>query len=96
LGPGGSRYAPIAVWELIFLMVILKIPIAYLCWVVYWAIKAEPQPEGGEGAVVHVPFDDEPPSRPDWRRRTRPTRPHGGPARRYARTRRAATAHGRR
>jgi hypothetical protein len=32
------------VWELIFMMVILKIPIAYLCFVVYWAVKAEPKP----------------------------------------------------
>ena len=26
------------------MMVILKIPIAYLCFVVYWAVKAEPKP----------------------------------------------------
>jgi hypothetical protein len=84
------------VWELIFLMVILKIPIVYLCYVVYWAIKAEPEPEGGDGAVVAAPVDDEPPSRPRRRRPARPTRPHGGPARRYARTGRAATAYGRR
>jgi hypothetical protein len=84
------------VWELIFLMVILKIPIAYLCWVVYWAVKAEPEQQGGEGAVVRVPSDDEPPFRPRVRRRGRPTRPHGGPSRRYARTRRAAAAYGRR
>ena len=32
-------------WELIWLMVIMKIPILYLCWVVYWAVKAEPRPE---------------------------------------------------
>jgi hypothetical protein len=84
------------VWELIFLMVILKIPIVYLCWVVYWAIKAEPKPEEGEAALVVVPFDRDPPSRPCRRRSPRPARPHGGPARRYARTRRAATAYGRR
>jgi hypothetical protein len=84
------------VWELIFLMVILKIPIVYLCWIVYWAIKAEPQPEEGDGALVAVPPDGGPPSRPPRRRRPRPTRPHGGPTRRYARTRRAAAAYGRR
>jgi hypothetical protein len=84
------------VWELIFLMVILKIPIVYLCWVVYWAIKSEPQTDGGEGVRFEPPDDGRPPSRPDWGRRRRPTRPHGGPARRYARTRRAATAYGRR
>ena len=32
------------VWELVFLMVILKIPILYLCGVIYYAIKAEPRP----------------------------------------------------
>jgi len=84
------------VWELIFLMVILKIPIVYLCWVVYWAIKAEPDPQGGDGAVVSSPADGEPPIRPWSRRPRRPTRPHGGPTRRYARTRRAATPYSRR
>src|SRR6266516_1534303 len=39
-----------SVWELVFLMVILKIPIVYLCFVVYYAIKATPRPE--EGAEV--------------------------------------------
>ena len=37
-------YTDPSVWELIFMMVILKIPIAYLCFVVYWAVKAEPKP----------------------------------------------------
>ena len=83
-------------WELIFLMLILKIPIVYLCCVIYWAVKAEPDPGTGEGAPVFVPNDSDPPS--EWRRRRppRPARPHGGPARRYARTGRAATAYGRR
>lgn len=31
-------------WELLFMMLILKIPIVYLCAVVWYAIKAEPQP----------------------------------------------------
>jgi hypothetical protein len=35
--------APDTLWELVFLMVILKIPIAYLCYVVWYAIKAEPR-----------------------------------------------------
>jgi hypothetical protein len=79
------------VWELIFLMVILKIPIAYLCWVVYWAIKSQPLPEEGAAlrpiAVEPRPWND--PRRP---RRGRPPRPHGGPTRGYARTSRAAAA----
>jgi hypothetical protein len=67
-------------WELIFLMVILKIPIVYLCAVVWWAIKAEPNPP--EGAALPT-RDDGPPRRGP--RRPRLPRPHGGPARRYAR-----------
>ena len=31
-------------WELIFMMLILKIPIVYLALVVWYAIKAEPEP----------------------------------------------------
>jgi hypothetical protein len=75
------------VWELIWLMVIMKIPILYLCWVVYWAIKSEPRPE--QPAALVAAFDD---SNPLWRpRRIRPRRPgpHGRPSRGYARTRRA-------
>jgi hypothetical protein len=33
-----------AAWELLFMMLILKIPIAYLAFVVWYAIKAEPEP----------------------------------------------------
>ena len=36
-----------SVLEIVFLMVILKIPIVYLCGVVYYAIKAGPKPEAG-------------------------------------------------
>lgn len=73
-------------WELIWLMVIMKIPILYLCWVVYWAIKSEPRHE--EPAVVRQGSDDSP---PQWqpRRGPRRTGPHGRPSRTYARTRRA-------
>jgi hypothetical protein len=76
------------VWELIWLMVIMKIPILYLCWVVYWAIKSEPRPE--EPAVVLTASDDGPPTA--WRPHGRPRRsgPHGHPTRTYARTPRPA------
>jgi hypothetical protein len=83
------------VWELIFLMVILKIPIVYLCWVVYWAIKAEPKPEEPETARVLAAYDPTPP-RPRRRGPARPVRPHGGPARGYPRSRRVAAAYARR
>jgi hypothetical protein len=86
--------APDTLWELVFLMVILKIPIAYLCYVVWYAIKAEPRGRGGPAGVREIP--DPPPAGYDqFRRRSRrprPPRPHGGPARVYARTERAAAA----
>jgi hypothetical protein len=85
--------APDTLWELVFLMVILKIPIAYLCYVVWYAIKAEPRGRGGPAGVRVTP-DPPPPSYDRFRPRSRrrPPRPHGGPARVYARTARAAAA----
>ncbi|HEY7207402.1 MAG TPA: hypothetical protein VH416_04105 [Gaiellaceae bacterium] len=86
--------APDSVWEIVFLMVILKIPIVYLVWVVWWAIRAEPKPEEGAG-ITAVLGPDDPPGRRRGRRRLGPPRlprPHGGPARTYARTARAAAS----
>jgi hypothetical protein len=73
-------------WELIFMLVILKIPVVYLCAVVWWAIRAEPRPL--EGAARLAPLDLPPGC--DWRRRAlrRPVRPQGGGGR-HVRTRRA-------
>ena len=42
------------VWEAVFLLLVLKIPIVYLCLVVWWAIKAEPLPEEGAALVARV------------------------------------------
>ena len=33
-------YTGPVVWEAIFLLVILKIPVVYLCCVVWWAVRA--------------------------------------------------------
>lgn len=73
-------------WELIWLMVIMKIPILYLCWVVYWAIKAEPRSEQPVSVLV-----DEDGGPATWNPARRPRRPgpHGRPNRSYARTARA-------
>ena len=68
--------------ELVFLMVVLKIPIVYLCGVVYHAIKAEPEPK--ELVPVRVQMNPGPPRRP--------SRPHGGPRRGYSRSSRTARA----
>lgn len=63
------------------MLVILKIPVLYLCAVVWWAIRAEPRPL--EGAQVGMPLEPRPrhPQAPcDWKRRGGPRRigPHGG------------------
>jgi hypothetical protein len=89
--------APDSLAEIIFLMVILKIPIVYLCVVVYYAIKAEPRRGRGAAAPVQSGPDDQ---GPGWRRPTRPRRlpprrPHGGPNRGYPRTPRTAYARAR-
>jgi hypothetical protein len=81
-----------SVLELVFLMVILKVPIVYLCLVVYYAIKAEPKPE--EGAAVTARIGPDGPETDRRRRHPRQLRPHphGGPGRRYPRTPRHAHA----
>ena len=63
--------APDTLWELVFLMVILKIPIAYLCYVVWYAIKAQPRGRGGPAGVRVIP-DSPPPSLDRLRRRPLP------------------------
>ncbi len=75
-------------WELIWLMVIMKIPILYLCWVVYWAIKSEPRPEQFAALVPDSNDSDPTIWRPTHGRPRRPG-PHGRPTRGYARTQRA-------
>jgi len=72
-------YTAPMVWEVIFLLLILKIPMVYLCAVVWWAIRAEPAPpEPLEPALVRSPPEPDP--RPGWRflRRHRPAQPRPG------------------
>jgi hypothetical protein len=67
-------------WELIWMLVILKIPVVYLCCVVWWAIRAEPKPL--EPALRTAELEPDP--KPGWRfSRLRPRRrgPHGTPSR---------------
>lgn len=66
--------------EVIFMLVILKIPVVYLCLVVWWAVRAEPRP--AEGAVNPARLPDPEPC-PWSARRGRPRRstPRGGPRR---------------
>ncbi len=68
------------------MLVILKLPVVYLCAVVWWAIRATPEPL--EGAALPAEIEPPPPLS-WWRRRTRrgPRRggPHGSPTRAAAR-----------
>ena len=64
-------------WEIVFMLVILKIPIVYIAVVIWWAIKAEP--EHGELVGVTVLADTPGPGGSPRRRRPRgrrPGRPH--------------------
>ena len=79
-------YTPAIVWELIFMMVILKIPIAYLCFVVYWAVKAEPKPPEPVRASTQA---EGPEPKAPWSPQSRKPRPRRGPERGPARARRA-------
>lgn len=77
----------VSVWEAIFMLVVLKIPLVYLGIVVWWAIRAEPSTEDGSDEVgALVPLT--PCGWDEWRRRRsarlvgrRPFRPsvHPGP-----------------
>jgi hypothetical protein len=61
--------------EIIFLMLVLKLPIVYLIGVVWWAVRAEPRPP--EPAMLPVLASGDPPPSP---RRSGPRRPlRGGP-----------------
>jgi hypothetical protein len=63
--------------EIVFLMLVLKLPILYLVGVVWWAVRAEPRPPE-PAALVPAPDRAPPKPNPDGRPR-RPQRggPHG-------------------
>jgi hypothetical protein len=89
--------APDSVWEIVFLLVILKIPIVYLCGVIWYAIKAEPKPEAGAAVTVEIgPEADDGGSRRRQAPFRRPVRPHGGPTRTAPRVAQNAYARGER
>jgi hypothetical protein len=84
-------------WELIFLMFLMKLPLVYLCGVVWYAIKAEPLPPDGAAKLAEVAPEPPPRWRP-WRLRRDARRPgpHGSPGRRAPRapqTQRAYAKH---
>jgi hypothetical protein len=66
-------------WELIFMMFVLKLPIAYLIAVVWWAIRATPDPYEPAALVPAEPEEPLPSEPCPWRERRRPPiRPRGG------------------
>jgi hypothetical protein len=81
-------------WTFVYLMVALKLPIAALLWIVWWAIHAEPEPvedqpgdDGGTKVERH-------PRKPLPRNPRRG--PHGDPAPRSPARTRTVLAKGRR
>ena len=69
-------------WGFIWLMFALKVPIALLLWIVWWAIRQEPDPvvdtdEGDGGSAA--PHDRTPRIGPRSPQR-RPRGPHGDPS----------------
>ena len=83
---------PPMTWELVWMLVILKIPVIYLCLVVWWAVRSKPAPL--EPALLPATLEIDP--RPGWRFLRGPRRPrrgpHGSPNRGYRRATRAARA----
>ncbi len=63
-------------WGFLWVMIALKIPLAMLLYIVWYAVKATPEPAGeggGDGGIGHLPGG--PPQRRGPRRRG----PHGEP-----------------
>jgi hypothetical protein len=77
-------------WITIWFMVILKIPLLYMCWVIWWAVKDPPDAVGSEPALDEL----EGGGGPGWRRSSERDRrgsrrggPHGAPSRGRERSR---------
>jgi hypothetical protein len=62
----------VSVWEAVFMLLVLKIPMIYLGAVVWWAVRAEPE-VGGGGEEVGVLAPLVPCGWNEWKRR-RPSR----------------------
>jgi len=69
--------AALLMWELVFMLFILKLPVVYVAWIVWWAIKAEPE-FGAEGETHSFTWT---PWRPPSGERPRRGSPHGSPSR---------------
>jgi hypothetical protein len=69
----------VEVWGFLWIMLALKIPLAMLLWLVWWAVRAEPDPESGsdddDGGGIHKRGNRLPREPQGPRRRG----PHGDP-----------------
>jgi hypothetical protein len=77
-GGGDRGTVPNVTWGFLWLMFALKIPIIALLWIVWWAVRSEPEAEertDGDGGSKYKPLH---PRRPFPRRPRRG--PHGDPA----------------
>jgi len=75
-----TRRMSTAAWELIFMMLVLKLPILYLIGVLWWAIRSTPDPYAPAALVPAVPASPREPAAPcTWRARHRPLHPRGRP-----------------
>jgi hypothetical protein len=71
----------VEVWGFIWLMLVLKIPVAAMLWLVWWSVQppepaADDEGDGGSG-TPRAPHPHDGPRAP--RPRTRPRGPHGDP-----------------
>jgi len=74
-------------WELIFMLLLLKIPLFYLCGVVWYAVKAEPVVDDAPGDLAPVREPRFPGPRHHGRRGPLSRVPRVGPDRRPPRSR---------
>jgi len=68
------------VWEAIFMLAVLKIPVIYIASVVWYAVRAEPEAAGGGGDEAGALVPQTPCGWADWKRR-RPAPYRYGPRR---------------
>jgi hypothetical protein len=67
----------VSAWEFVFMMLVLKLPILYLIGVVWWAVRAAPDPYE-PAALVPAALDPPPAPAPcTWRAGHRPRAPRG-------------------
>jgi hypothetical protein len=60
----------VTLWEIVIMVVVLKIPVAYIGWVLWWSIKAVPE-AGTPGGTEGVNWSP-------WRRPPKPVGPERG------------------